>query len=115
MPAFRRQVDEFYEEIIEQGLSFRTKAKLQAEDMLAISHRMVVNPDTPAAVRADLIKWTAKMADLEPKQQLKAAAGEQFDLDEAKRMLQNMDMVELETRVTRIIASKEKQERVINE
>jgi len=51
------------------GLSFRAKAKIQAEELLAHSFDIAVDPLQPAAVRADLIKWTGKMADYEPKKE----------------------------------------------
>ena len=65
-PEFIAKVKEYKAEVTDSGLSFRLKAKLQAEDLLAVSYALVQNAETPAPVRADLIKWTAKMADLEP-------------------------------------------------
>jgi hypothetical protein len=43
------------------------KARLQAEEMLKTSWRMVQDKETPANVRADLIKATVRWAGLEPK------------------------------------------------
>lgn len=65
-PVFGAKVREYKAEITEKGLSFKLKAKLQAEDFLTVSYMLVNNSETPAPVRADLIKWTAKMAGLEP-------------------------------------------------
>lgn len=60
-----------------EGMSFKLKARMQAEDLLATSYTMVKNANTSDAVRADLIKstvrwagWDAKAAD--------ANAGSQF-------------------------------------
>ena len=50
----------------ENGLSFKAKARAQAEDLLAHSYDLATDPLCSAAVRADLIKWTAKVAGLEP-------------------------------------------------
>lgn len=53
-----------------EGMSFKLKARMQAEDLLATSYTMVKNVNTSDAVRADLIKstvrwagWDAKAAD----------------------------------------------------
>lgn len=64
--VFAAKVREYKTEIVESGVSFRLKAKLQAEDLLTTSYHLARDPLVPAAVRADLIQWTAKMADLEP-------------------------------------------------
>lgn len=65
-PIFGAKIREYKAEVTDKGLSFKLKAKLQAEDMLTVSYMLVNNSETPAPVRADLIKWTAKMAGLEP-------------------------------------------------
>lgn len=54
-------------DVQQNGLAFRAKAKIQAEALLAHSFDMATDPLQPPAVRADLIKWTGKMADLEPR------------------------------------------------
>jgi hypothetical protein len=66
MPGFVATVKKYRDEISTQGVSFRLKAKIQAEDLLTHSYVLATDPEVPAAVRADLIKWTAKMAGLEP-------------------------------------------------
>jgi len=63
------------DEILEHGVSFKMKAKIQAEDLLTHSYALAVDPATPAAVRSDLIKWTAKVAGLEPTPNKVAEAG----------------------------------------
>lgn len=65
-PHFARKVQLYRDEILEGGVSFRLKAKLQAEDLLATAYNMALDPNVPAAVRSDLIQWQARMADLEP-------------------------------------------------
>jgi len=66
-PVFSRKVSEFRDEIRNKGVTFRMKAKAQAEELLTTSWVLIHSPDVGAAVKADLIKWTAKVAGLEPK------------------------------------------------
>lgn len=65
--AFRDKVKHFIRELRTSGVTFRTKAVLQAELLLREAYLMAVNTDTPAHVRADLIKWHATVADLMPR------------------------------------------------
>lgn len=67
MPGFIATVKKYRDEIVTGGVSFRLKAKIQAEDLLTHSYEMATDPEVPPAVRADLIKWTARVANLEPK------------------------------------------------
>lgn len=53
-------------EIRENGLSFRLKAKAISEELLADAFDMATDPLIAASVRADLIKWAAKVAGNEP-------------------------------------------------
>lgn len=81
---FIATVKKYKEEILESGISFKLKAKIQAEDLLTHSYAMAVDPTTPPAVRADMIKWTAKVAGLEPtpsKDQGTGGGGGQFQLN----------------------------------
>lgn len=80
-PAFVATIQRYREEIQASGVSFRLKAKIQAEDLLTHSYILATDPETPSAVRADLIKWTARMADLEPKQDKNAGTGGGFSLN----------------------------------
>lgn len=66
MPLFVDTLRRFRREIEKNGTSFRAKARVMAEDLLAHSYLMATDAEAPPAVRADLIKWTAKMGDLEP-------------------------------------------------
>lgn len=62
-------------ELRTDGVSFRMKARLQAEEMLANNWQMVQDPKTPHAVKADLIKNTIKVAGLDGSKDQAAAAG----------------------------------------
>lgn len=66
-PIFLKTVQQYRDEIKEKGLSFRLKARAQAEELLTTSWQIIHDTDTSPAVKADLIKWTAKVANLEPK------------------------------------------------
>ena len=48
-------------------MTFRLKARAQAEELLTTSWTMIHNPEVNAAVKADLIKHTVKWSGLEPK------------------------------------------------
>lgn len=75
LPAFQIMLSRISKEIAESGLSFKTKIKAIAEDLLPTAHALATDPMTSAAVRADIIKWAAKMADHEPKENKNAGAG----------------------------------------
>lgn len=66
VPAFITTIKKYQEEILAGGISFKLKAKIQSEDLLSHSYLIATDPEAPMAVRADLIKWTAKMAGFEP-------------------------------------------------
>ena len=61
-PVFQKDLATAVELVRKEGMSFRLKAKLQAEEMLKTSWNLVHNNDTPPAVRADLIKFTTRCA-----------------------------------------------------
>lgn len=73
--VFVTTVKKYKDEIVEGGISFKLKAKIQAEDLLTHSYSLAVDPTTPATVRASLIQWTTKVAGLEPTPQKDAGAG----------------------------------------
>ena len=66
-PVFLKKVNSYRDEIREKGMTFKLKARAQAEELLTTSWTLIHNPDTSAAVKADLIKSTVKWGGLEPK------------------------------------------------
>lgn len=62
---FEARVETWRKEIKEKGMTFRLKARVQAEELLKTSWLMIQSPDVSPAVRADLIKQTVKWAGLE--------------------------------------------------
>jgi len=105
-PLFMRTVGEFQKHIRENGLSFRAKARMQAEDLLNVAYGLVQDKNTPAATRADLIKWVAKMGELEPAQNAAGPDNAKITRDAMSKMLSSMDDGELELRVMQIVSTK---------
>jgi len=65
--VFLKRVEAYREEVREKGLTFRLKARAQAEELLTTSYMLIHDPSVSPAVKADLIKSTVKWAGLEPK------------------------------------------------
>lgn len=66
-PVFVKAYQEAVESLKVDGMSFKVKARMQAEGFLATSFAMVTNPATSDAVRADLIKNTVRWAGYDAK------------------------------------------------
>jgi len=74
-PLFVAAYQNAVEELRKDGMSFRVKAKLQAEALLAQSWKLIHSNDTPTTVKADLIKATVRWAGYEPKGDAVGAGG----------------------------------------
>jgi hypothetical protein len=68
--VFLAKVGHLREEVREKGMTFRLKAKAQAEELLVTSWTLIHSPDVSAAVKADLIKSTVKWGGLEPQKDM---------------------------------------------
>jgi hypothetical protein len=66
-PIFLKKVDHYRNEIRDKGMTFKLKARAQAEELLTTSWMLIHDPAVSPAVKADLIKSTVKWAGLEPK------------------------------------------------
>lgn len=66
-PVFEKRVVEYRDEIRDKGVTFRMKARAQAEELLTTSWVLIHSPDVSPTVKADLIKSTVKWGGLEPK------------------------------------------------
>lgn len=66
-PVFLKKVESLRDEVRDKGLTFKMKARAQAEELLTTSWVLIHDPTTSPAVKADLIKSTVKWAGLEPK------------------------------------------------
>ncbi|MEN6644279.1 MAG: hypothetical protein ABFE08_17710 [Armatimonadia bacterium] len=74
-PVFLKKVEHYREEVRDKGLTFRMKARAQAEELLVTSWTLIHSADVSAAVKADLIKQTVKWGGLEPKNDAEVNAG----------------------------------------
>lgn len=76
-PVFHKKIEHYRTEIRDKGMTFRLKARAQAEELLTTSYLLIHSPEVSPAVKADLIKSTVKWAGLEPKenQQIEAGGG----------------------------------------
>lgn len=63
---FAGTLDRVAKEVKESGISFRTKARAMAEDLLPHAYSIATDELASSAVRADIIQWMARIADLEP-------------------------------------------------
>lgn len=61
-PGFVVQLAAVQKELDKEGVSFRMKARMQAEELLATSWALIHSPATPATVKAGLIKDTVRWA-----------------------------------------------------
>lgn len=66
-PVFVKAYDNARDELRKDGMSFRIKAKLQAEELLKKSWTMIHSDGVPSNIKADLIKSTVRWAGYEPK------------------------------------------------
>lgn len=78
-PVFIKSYQEAVEALKTDGVSFKMKARMQAEDYLATAYAMVKNANTSDAVRADLIKATTRWAGYDAKENA-AAGGTGFNI-----------------------------------
>ena len=74
-PVFLKKVEHYRGEIQDKGLTFKLKARAQAEELLTTSWVLIHDPAVSPAVKADLIKSTVKWAGLEPKNDAVAEGG----------------------------------------
>lgn len=66
-PVFVKAYQEAIEMLKVDGMTFKTKARMQADDYLGTAFAMVKNPNISDSVRADLIKSTVRWAGLDAK------------------------------------------------
>ena len=99
LPAFKQQILAYRTEIKEKVLSFKEKAKVMAEDLLGMTYDLIYHPHTSNAVKADLIKWVAKMAGHE----VPAQTGDGAYLPQIAAALKGLADGDLELRVTEIV------------
>lgn len=76
-PVFLKELADACDLVKLEGMTFRLKARLQAEAMLETSWRLVHAPgsEVPANVKADLIKTTFRVAGFDSKDNVAAGPG----------------------------------------
>lgn len=74
-PVFLRELAGACELVRQEGMSFKLKAKLIAEENLGEVFRMTRDRDCPHAVRGKLIELTARWAGFDPRTIPEGAAG----------------------------------------
>jgi hypothetical protein len=74
-PIFLKKVEHYRSEVRDKGLTFKLKARAQAEELLTTSWLLIHDPAVSPAVKADLIKSTVKWAGLEPKTEVTSEGG----------------------------------------
>jgi hypothetical protein len=74
-PIFLKKVESYRNDIRDKGMTFRLKARAQAEELLTTSWLLIHSPDVSPAVKADLIKSTVKWGGLEPKNDVAETGG----------------------------------------
>jgi hypothetical protein len=62
-PSFLADLERAVKVVAEEGMSFKIKAKLQAEELLKTSWRLIHDQRTPPNVQADLLKATMRWAE----------------------------------------------------
>ena len=65
-PALIEAVREAASMLKTEGVSFKIKAQLQAEELLRTSWTLIHDDNTPPNVKADLIKFTIRVAGRDP-------------------------------------------------
>ena len=105
--VFLKKVESLRNEVRDKGLTFKMKARAQAEELLTTSWVLIHDPTTSPAVKADLIKSTVKWAGLEPKNDVTATessggvkitinlGGQNHEVD-AKPALEDVEYAEVE-------------------
>ena len=105
-PAFLVLLQQTSKDLLENGVSFRTKAKVLANDLLPYAHAIATDPEQSAAVRADLVKWSAKVAGFEPREKEEGKIGGGFTLSitfagqEPQKVISSHEPVTIEQEVS---------------
>lgn len=101
-PAFRQEYEAHKESMQTEGWSFRKKCQAQAELYLNLIFRLASSDQTPAAVRADLMKSVTKWAGLDTPSPVSSQSAEQM-LPAMAAALRDMPDGELECKILQIV------------
>jgi hypothetical protein len=81
-PQFLKDLTAAINMVKEEGASFKLKARLQAEELLKTSWRLIHAPqdEVPSSVKADLIKATARWAGYDSRDNAAASGGNSLNI-----------------------------------
>lgn len=79
-PLFVKAYQDATEMLKVEGMSFKLKARMQAEDFLKTSYDMIKNPRTSDAVRAGLIRDTVRWAGYDNSGNKETSSGTNFNI-----------------------------------
>jgi hypothetical protein len=80
-PIFIKAYAAAKEELQKDGVSFRLKAKVQAEELLKKSWALIHSDQTPSNIKADLIKATVRWAGYDMKEGTGQGIGNAFQIN----------------------------------
>lgn len=80
-PLFIQAYKGAREMLQKDGMSFKIKARMQAEELLKTSWAMINNKDTPTAIKSDLIKATVRWAGYDAKEGGPGGVGNAFQIN----------------------------------
>jgi len=78
---FLRDLKAAMDMVAKEGMSFKLKAKLQAEELLKTSWRLIHADDAPPAIRAQLIQATMRWAGYDQPKEVGVVAGAGFAIN----------------------------------
>ena len=79
-PVFRAEMVKAKEMLTKEGMSFKLKARMQSDELLKTSWRLIHDQMVPPNVRADLIKATVRWAGYDAPQAAGSDAGNGFSI-----------------------------------
>ena len=104
-PVFRQDMLEVREKLrTDGGFSFKLKLQAQSEHYLSQAWNLIHDPETPASVRSDLIKWSVKTCGLEAQSSNTTTPAE--DMGKLAEAVKGMSAQDLELRVLSIIVKR---------
>jgi len=71
-PVFKKELTELQKRISDEGLSFKLKSRVQAEQYLKEIHKVMMSNATPPATKLAVLQSLAKWAGFEPKESKEA-------------------------------------------
>jgi hypothetical protein len=77
---FKRDIERKREDLRASGITFKAKAQMMAEDLLADTYREAKKSES-GAFKLDTLKYLAKMADLEPRMTQTVPTGSGFSIN----------------------------------